>query len=426
MGNSQNKDTGRASSSGSSRGSPVTTLPPALVRGPRRTPPSYNSPSGLYTSSSYSDATVTELVDGGKLAPMSEPAQEPVDGLEECPICFLFYPSPLNRSTCCLKAICTECLLQVKPRNERNVMCPFCAMDQFGAVYIHDDEFLAALQQDDADTINRMVREKADAEWVELQESGRAHAVFELGRQAGDPGLTGDPLLDRRFTWADGETALSNLQAMRDQLERIDQARRATHEETAADADGLAARGASAASSAPLQAPARQAGAPVSVLRGLFGSHPSSAAAAAAASRSSPPSLSFLRRRTTSGAAPSRGPSASSAPTASASSWGAPVNQMHAEMLEDMMMMEAIRQSLSESSSAGQSADAASSAATVGAEPDSPTDPPAAAAPDDRPMRSTASAVPPALDVPADERGACRVHPCAYTHTHLLSIGTAS
>lgn len=32
--------------------------------------------------------------------------------LEECPICFLKYPS-LNRAVCCHKPICTECFLQV-------------------------------------------------------------------------------------------------------------------------------------------------------------------------------------------------------------------------------------------------------------------------------------------------------------------------
>lgn len=36
--------------------------------------------------------------------------------LEECPICMLRYPA-LNRSTCCRQGICTECFLQVKPRD---------------------------------------------------------------------------------------------------------------------------------------------------------------------------------------------------------------------------------------------------------------------------------------------------------------------
>ncbi|CCE93686.1 Sip5p TDEL_0G03190 [Torulaspora delbrueckii] len=32
----------------------------------------------------------------------------------ECPICFLYYPEPLNYSNCCLQPICTECFVQIK------------------------------------------------------------------------------------------------------------------------------------------------------------------------------------------------------------------------------------------------------------------------------------------------------------------------
>lgn len=32
----------------------------------------------------------------------------------ECPICFLYYPEPLNYSRCCLQPICTECFVQIK------------------------------------------------------------------------------------------------------------------------------------------------------------------------------------------------------------------------------------------------------------------------------------------------------------------------
>lgn len=32
----------------------------------------------------------------------------------ECPICFLYYPEPLNYSKCCMQPICTECFVQIK------------------------------------------------------------------------------------------------------------------------------------------------------------------------------------------------------------------------------------------------------------------------------------------------------------------------
>lgn len=55
--------------------------------------------------------------------------------LEECPICFLYYPS-LNRSRCCSKGICTECFLQMKtPNSTRPTQCPFCKTSNYAVEY---------------------------------------------------------------------------------------------------------------------------------------------------------------------------------------------------------------------------------------------------------------------------------------------------
>ncbi|KAG9147785.1 hypothetical protein Leryth_026912 [Lithospermum erythrorhizon] len=48
-----------------------------------------------------------QLILGSKLAPCYPGDEENGLDLEECPICFLHYPS-LNRSRCCTKGICTE------------------------------------------------------------------------------------------------------------------------------------------------------------------------------------------------------------------------------------------------------------------------------------------------------------------------------
>lgn len=75
----------------------------------------------------------------------------------ECPICFLYYPSNLNISRCCLQPICTECFVQIKrldphpphddALNQPNgdslphtlisepAHCPYCAMANFGVIY---------------------------------------------------------------------------------------------------------------------------------------------------------------------------------------------------------------------------------------------------------------------------------------------------
>ncbi|KAH7889651.1 hypothetical protein F5I97DRAFT_1924181 [Phlebopus sp. FC_14] len=63
-------------------------------------------------------------------------------GAVECPICFLYYPSNINRSRCCDQAICTECFVQIK-RTEPTAThlvsdpaaCPYCVQDNFGVVY---------------------------------------------------------------------------------------------------------------------------------------------------------------------------------------------------------------------------------------------------------------------------------------------------
>lgn len=63
-------------------------------------------------------------------------------GAVECPICFLYYPTNINRSRCCDQAICTECFVQIKriePTTTHLVSeptsCPYCVQDNFGVVY---------------------------------------------------------------------------------------------------------------------------------------------------------------------------------------------------------------------------------------------------------------------------------------------------
>ncbi|CAD6890211.1 unnamed protein product [Tilletia controversa] len=63
--------------------------------------------------------------------------------LTECPICFLYYPSPLNFTRCCEQPICTECFVQIKradpnhtnPPSSEPATCPYCMEANFGVVY---------------------------------------------------------------------------------------------------------------------------------------------------------------------------------------------------------------------------------------------------------------------------------------------------
>ncbi|QLQ78065.1 hypothetical protein HG537_0A03120 [Torulaspora globosa] len=84
----------------------------------------------------------------------------------ECPICFLYYPEPLNYSSCCQQPICTECFVQIKraephfPHDEvdpaqpvtngeekdPNLLtsepanCAYCATPNFGVIYRPRDD----------------------------------------------------------------------------------------------------------------------------------------------------------------------------------------------------------------------------------------------------------------------------------------------
>jgi len=82
----------------------------------------------------------------------------------ECPICFMYYPPYLNKTRCCDQPICSECFVQIKrpdphppehhdpsnpapPPTEANVdpealvsepaCCPYCQQSEFGVTYEH-------------------------------------------------------------------------------------------------------------------------------------------------------------------------------------------------------------------------------------------------------------------------------------------------
>mmetsp|Transcript_579 Transcript_579/g.1556 ORF Transcript_579/g.1556 Transcript_579/m.1556 type:complete len:267 (+) Transcript_579:241-1041(+) len=79
----------------------------------------HSTPVGLYPTCEWDSRTIKGLVVRKKLAPIYK-GQEGASSKgdsEECPICMLFYPC-LNRALCCRKQICTECYLQIKKPRE--------------------------------------------------------------------------------------------------------------------------------------------------------------------------------------------------------------------------------------------------------------------------------------------------------------------
>eukprot|EP00871_Galdieria_phlegrea_P002637 jgi/Galph1/3374/GphlegSOOS_G2028.1 len=114
----------------------------------RRTPPSRNSTSrasrasrqaletlmaesrrmhrtGQMEENKWTETKVNELVDAKLLAPRMTGTDEPVgEYLDECPICFAYFPL-LNATICCNKLLCTNCFLRIQ-RNSKRKSCPFC------------------------------------------------------------------------------------------------------------------------------------------------------------------------------------------------------------------------------------------------------------------------------------------------------------
>ncbi|KAJ4981102.1 hypothetical protein NE237_031939 [Protea cynaroides] len=95
----------------------------------------YTRPQGLYQHRDVDHKKLRKLILDSKLAPCYPGDEECTLDLEECPICFLYYPS-LNRSRCCMKGICTECFLQMKPpHSTRPTQCPFCKTSNYAVEY---------------------------------------------------------------------------------------------------------------------------------------------------------------------------------------------------------------------------------------------------------------------------------------------------
>uniref|UniRef100_A0A803N7M7 RING-type domain-containing protein n=1 Tax=Chenopodium quinoa TaxID=63459 RepID=A0A803N7M7_CHEQI len=96
----------------------------------------YTRPQGLYQIKDVDYKKLRKLILESKLAPCYPGGDECDCGMfEECPICFLYYPT-LNRSRCCMKSICTECFLQMKnPNSTRPTQCPFCKTSNYAVEY---------------------------------------------------------------------------------------------------------------------------------------------------------------------------------------------------------------------------------------------------------------------------------------------------
>ncbi|KAH7366571.1 hypothetical protein KP509_18G086000 [Ceratopteris richardii] len=107
-----------------------------IYRHAERVDERFTRPQGPYECKDGESRKLRRLIMNGQLAPCYPGAEEYSPELEDCPICFLFYPR-LNRSKCCSKPICTECYLQVKSMDRLVTVsnCPFCKTSNYVVEY---------------------------------------------------------------------------------------------------------------------------------------------------------------------------------------------------------------------------------------------------------------------------------------------------
>ncbi|GLU14681.1 hypothetical protein SLE2022_312360 [Rubroshorea leprosula] len=139
----------------------------------------YTRPQGLYFHKDVDIKKLRKLILESKLAPCYPGDEECHCDLEECPICFLYYPS-LNRSRCCMKGICTECFLQMKnPNSTHPTQCPFCKTASYAVEY----RGIKTKEERGMDQIEeqRVIEAKIRMRQQELQdEEERMHRRLEL------------------------------------------------------------------------------------------------------------------------------------------------------------------------------------------------------------------------------------------------------
>ncbi|XP_008789801.2 E3 ubiquitin-protein ligase DA2-like [Phoenix dactylifera] len=132
-----------------------------------------------------------KLILSQKLAPCFDALDDPDLGdLEECPICFFYFPS-LNRSRCCSKGICTECFLQMKPSDiTRPVHCPFCKTPYYGVEYrgARTMEEKALEQAEEQKIIEAKIRMQCESQnAVQVMPADQTCSLLEVGGPSSGP-----------------------------------------------------------------------------------------------------------------------------------------------------------------------------------------------------------------------------------------------
>eukprot|EP01089_Gocevia_fonbrunei_P002222 TRINITY_DN12216_c0_g1_i2.p1 TRINITY_DN12216_c0_g1~~TRINITY_DN12216_c0_g1_i2.p1 ORF type:complete len:367 (-),score=78.37 TRINITY_DN12216_c0_g1_i2:99-1199(-) len=129
----------------------------------------YCNLNGIYPTCTWENKIIKKWIIEKKVAPLYPGQEEKTNReLDECPICFLYYPGGLNRSKCCNKEICTECFLQYKKPNTTldQSICPFCNRNKFIVVFTGPKP-----------ESERLNEEREEQKVIDLQNKMRQHEI---------------------------------------------------------------------------------------------------------------------------------------------------------------------------------------------------------------------------------------------------------
>ncbi|KAI9226600.1 MAG: hypothetical protein DHS80DRAFT_25063 [Piptocephalis tieghemiana] len=119
----------------------------------------------------------------------------------ECPICFLFYPTNINLTSCCRTPICTECFLQIRPpipsdpssSPSPSPSCPYCVSSPFTIVYTPPSSFSGNKPEESVPVSSKDVRlpRPSPPSSSSSSSSSSSNRLFQASRTRQDRSNTG-------------------------------------------------------------------------------------------------------------------------------------------------------------------------------------------------------------------------------------------
>ena len=147
---------------------------------------------GIYDQYIWRPDQIVDLVRHGKVTPLYQGTADPDETHPiMCNTCYFFYPK-INHTSCCSKAICTECLAAMVDVKQHKRKCPFCRSMGFAIVPNVNSQ---NDHQADEEEYQRVEKQKRDGTYGNEQKYSQK--VLDLSKQTGfDPGIIEEYLND--------------------------------------------------------------------------------------------------------------------------------------------------------------------------------------------------------------------------------------